>query len=98
LITQPPLELVQPIGVERRLRARAEMARVVDEQVDVVARRRHQTPTVPVIGHVTGDGVDLGELGELVGCPLEVALGSRVDHEPPVSVRQLLRQREPEPL
>ena len=50
-----PLELVERIVGERRLRARAEQARVVDQQVDLLAGGLDERPTVLWVGEVAGD-------------------------------------------
>ncbi len=63
---------MQRVLGERRLRARAQHARVVDEQVDVLARGTHERAPVVGIGDVAGDRGDLGERPELAGRLLEI--------------------------
>ena len=77
------LEHVERVVGERRLRARPEQRRVVDEQVELASRGLDERAAVARIGHVAGDG---GGPGELRGGGLERPRLAGVDHEPPAAL------------
>ena len=56
------LEHVERVVGERRLGARAEQARVVDQQVECGAGGRDERRAVSGVGDVAGEGDDLGQL------------------------------------
>ena len=87
------LEHVKRIAAERRLGARPEHRRVVDEQVDVLAGGVDERSPVPVVGDVALERDDFGELPELARGPLELRAAAGVDHKCPAGAR---RARGPE--
>ena len=97
LTREDPLELVGGQLGERGQRARAEVAGVVDEQVEAGPDGRGQRRPVPGVGDVAGDGGDQvgpGEAGDGRGQPGGVAA---VDDEPPAAVVQGGGERAAEP-
>ena len=84
----------QRIGGERRLRARPEQARIVDEQVDPVTRRLDERTTVLGIGDVARDRVDALEVGG--GAPERIG-SARIDDEPPSTFDERAYESEAEP-
>jgi hypothetical protein len=89
------LEHVERVVGECGLRARAEDARVVHEQVDL-AGGRDQLAAVRVVGDVARDRDDVGSLRELRARRIERVRLTRVDDEPPPEARELARESEPQ--
>ena len=90
-----PLELVERIVRQLRLRARAEDARVVHEQVEAAGRLRcgDERAAVPVVGDVArhDDGAEVG------GRALEVVGAACVEHERPAIGGEGAGESEAEP-
>jgi hypothetical protein len=87
------LELGERVARQRRLRARPEHARVVDEQVDAVARLDHQRLAMPVVGDVAGQRDDPVQVRRR---PFQRRPVAGVDDEPPAGGGERARQRQPE--
>jgi hypothetical protein len=80
---QDVLQDVERIGVERRLRARPEDARVVDEGVDSVAGGGDEGAAVALVGHVADQRGHVGVRGQLAaGCFERVGAASVDDQAP----------------
>ena len=90
------LEHVERVAAERRLRARAEQAGVVDEQVDLLAGGLDERAAVPVVGDVARERDDLGDRAELAGGALEVGGAAGVEHERPAALGERAGEREAE--
>ena len=84
----------QRIGGERRLRARPEQARIVDDQIDPVTRRLDDRTTVLRIGDVARDRVDALEVGDGA---LERIGSARVDDKAPSTIDERAYESEAEP-
>jgi hypothetical protein len=90
------LQLGDRISSERRLRARAEQARVVHERIDALAGGLDERSPVMVVPHVARKRSDLGDLTELAGDAMEVLGAARVEHERPVVGGELACQGQAE--
>ena len=73
------LELRQGIVGQRRLRAGAKNARVVDQKVDVLPGSFDERPPVHLVGHITGQRLHVGECTQLGRGPLKIVSTASVD-------------------
>ena len=89
-------EVVEGEVLQRRLGAGAEVAGVVDEQVDAVARGLDQLGAVGGVGDVAGDRDDLAQGAELGRGALQRAGAAGVDDQAPAVAGQGAREREAE--
>ena len=85
---QHVLEDVERIGVERRLRAGAEDARVVDERVDAVAGGGDEGAAVALVGDVADQRRHVGVRGQLAAGRLERVGAAGVDDQAPAGGRR----------
>ena len=90
------LELGERVGVQGRLRARAEEAGVVDEEVDPVAGGGDERLAVARVGDVAGQRVDGRALRQLRAGALEGVGAAGVDHEPVAAGGELAGEGEAE--
>ena len=89
---EDPLEVVGPQAGQRRQRAGAELAGVVDQQVEAPADGRGEGRPVGRVGDVAADGGDQcgpGQRGDGGGQPVAVPA---VDDQPPAALVQGARQ------
>jgi hypothetical protein len=90
------LEDVDRVVGERRQRRRAERARVVDHELQALARDLDEQSAMPGVRDVARDRDDIREHGQLGAGGLELGLGAGVDDEAPAALCERPRERKAE--